>query len=82
MPNGEGAIGAGAYPALAKNEKLSSGAYPVTVVVNGLNAMPGFARMLSDQQVVAVVNYVRGNFGNSFTDAVTEDDVKAARPAR
>jgi len=29
--------------------------------------------------VAAVVNYVRTHFGNTYTDAVTADDVKNAR---
>lgn len=80
MPNGKGAAGAGAYPALAANAKLATAGYPVLVVMNGQKAMPGFARMLSDAQVAAVVNYVRTHFGNDYRDAVTEADTKAARP--
>ena len=37
------------------------------------------ARLMSDDQVAAVVNYVRTHFGNDYTDAVTADDVKNAR---
>ena len=80
MPDGVGAIGAGAYPALARNEKLAAAGYPVTIVVKGRNGMPGFARMLSDAQIAAVVNYTRMHFGNDYQDAVSEADVKAARP--
>jgi mono/diheme cytochrome c family protein len=35
--------------------------------------------MLSDDQVAAVVNYVRTHFGNIYDDAVTAQDVKAVR---
>jgi mono/diheme cytochrome c family protein len=35
--------------------------------------------MLSDDQVAAVVNYVRTHFGNNYQDAVTAEDVKTAR---
>jgi mono/diheme cytochrome c family protein len=35
---------------------------------------------MSDEQVAAVVNYVRTHFGNSYQDAVTAEDAKAARP--
>jgi mono/diheme cytochrome c family protein len=80
MPNGKGAAGAGAYPALAGNEKLGAAGYPVLVVMNGQKAMPGFAGMLSDAQIAAVVNYVRTHFGNHYRDAVTAADVKTARP--
>jgi mono/diheme cytochrome c family protein len=80
MPEGVGAVGAGSYPALARNEKLAAAGYPVTIVVNGRNGMPGFARMLSDVQIAAVVNYTRTHFGNAYTDSVSDADVKAARP--
>ena len=80
MARGEGAKGAGAYPALARDANLSQAGYPVTVVLKGQKAMPPFAGMLSDAQVAAVVNFVRTNFGNAYADAVTAADVKAARP--
>ena len=79
MPAGEGAVGAGAYPALARNERLAAAGYPVLVVLDGSKSMPGFARMLSDAQVAAVVNYIRGNFGNAYSGAVTPSDVARAR---
>ena len=80
MPNAQGAVGAGAYPALAKDPKLEVAGYPIAVVVNGQKAMPAFGPMLSDQQVADVINYVRTHFGNSYKDKVTTADVKTARP--
>lgn len=80
MPEGVGAVGAGKYPALAKNENLEAGAYPVFIVVSGQKAMPPLGSHLDDEQVAAVVNYIRTNFGNHYTDAVTVEDVQAARP--
>jgi mono/diheme cytochrome c family protein len=79
MSKGEGAVGAGRYPALAKNESLKAGAYLIYAVLHGQKGMSPFGRMLSDDQVAAVVNYVRTHFGNNYTDAVTADDVKKAR---
>lgn len=79
MPDAKGAVGAGFYPALAKNPKLAAGGYPVYVVMKGLNGMPAIGGMMSDQQVADVVNYVRTHFGNKYKDAVTAADVKAAR---
>jgi mono/diheme cytochrome c family protein len=79
MPDGRGAAGAGAYPALARNAKLEAAGYPVSLVVNGQKAMPAFGTQLDDNQVAAVVNYVRGNFGNAYADRVSADDVKATR---
>jgi mono/diheme cytochrome c family protein len=79
MPDGRGATGAAAYPALVRNAKLEAAGYPVLLVVNGRKAMPDFGRMLSDDQVAAVVNYIRSNFGNAYADRVSVNDVKAAR---
>lgn len=79
MSKGEGAVGAGKYPALAKNENLESSGYPVTVILNGQKAMPPLGSMLSDDQIAAVVNYVRTNFGNNYKDAVKPEDVKDVR---
>ncbi|MGH6643539.1 MAG: c-type cytochrome [Bradyrhizobium sp.] len=80
MPDGKGAIGAGAYPSLAQDSNLQSGGYPVYVVVRGQRAMPPVGALMSDTQVAAVVNYVRTHFGNQYQDAVSPDDVKSARP--
>jgi mono/diheme cytochrome c family protein len=79
MPAGEGATGAGTYPALAKNPKLAAGAYPLAMVINGNKGMPPFGALLTDQQAAAVVNYVRSHFGNQYADEVTAADAKAAR---
>jgi mono/diheme cytochrome c family protein len=79
MPDAKGAVGAGAYPALARNPKLEEPGYPVAVVVHGQKAMPAFGGALSDQQIADVVNYVRTHFGNLYAGAVVPDDVKAAR---
>jgi mono/diheme cytochrome c family protein len=80
MSDGKGATGAGTYPSLAGDRNLEAGGYPITVVVNGLRGMPPFGAMLSDDQVAAVVNYVRTHFGNRYSDAVTSEDVRTARP--
>jgi len=79
MPDGQGATGAGTYPALAKNPKLSAAAYPVFMVINGRKGMPPFGNQLTDQQVAAVVNYVRTHFGNDYRDEVTAADAGLAR---
>lgn len=79
MPDGQGAVGAGAYPALAQNTRLADAAYAVGVVLHGQNAMPGFAHTLSDRQIADVVGFIRTDFGNRYPDAPTEADVKRAR---
>ena len=80
MPDGKGAAGAGTYPSLAGNKKLEAVGYPVYVVVRGQRAMPPFGMMMNDDQVAAVVNYLRTHFGNDYKDAVTAEDVKVVRP--
>jgi mono/diheme cytochrome c family protein len=79
MPDGTGASGAGTYPSLAKNQNLQSSGYPIMLVVRGQRGMPPFGDMMNDDQVAAVVNYVRTHFGNTYRDAVTSKDVKDAR---
>jgi mono/diheme cytochrome c family protein len=79
MPEGVGAVGAGTYPALARNPKLATAGYPLFLVIHGRKGMPPFGKLLTDQQVAAVVNYIRTHFGNDFPDAVSDDDARAAR---
>jgi mono/diheme cytochrome c family protein len=79
MPDGKGATGAGAYPALAADTALGARGYPVYVVVNGQRAMPPFGDLMDDGQVAAVVNYVRTHLGNTYNDEVTADDVQIVR---
>ena len=80
MPDGNGASGAGTYPSLSKDGNLQSSGYPVYVIVRGQKAMPPIGALMSDEQVAAVVNYLRTHFGNQYTDAVTAEDVKRVRP--
>jgi mono/diheme cytochrome c family protein len=75
---GRGAAGAGAYPALADNPHLADYGYPVSMVLNGHGGMPWFNGVLSPVQIADVVNFVRGHFGNHYTDIVTPDFVAAA----
>lgn len=79
MGNGEGAIGAGQYPALARNPKLETAAYPTYIVLHGQKAMPAIGRLMTDEQVAAVVNYVRSHFGNDYGTPTTAEEVKQAR---
>lgn len=80
MPNGEGAVGAGMYPALAGNENLLGADYPIYVIVNGLRGMPALGGQLDDEQIAAVVNYIRTGFGNEWSeDPATVETVAASR---
>jgi mono/diheme cytochrome c family protein len=79
MPDAKGAIGAGAYPALADNPRLKAAIYPVVVVLHGQRAMPSFGDSLNDEQIANVINYVRTHFGNHYKDQVSPQAVKAQR---
>ena len=65
----------------AGDKALEAPGYPLSVVVNGQHGMPPVGIMMNDEQVAAVVNYVRTHFSNHYQDAVTADNVKAARSA-
>ena len=80
MAAAQGAVGGGAYPALANDPKLSVAGYSVLVVINGSKGMPPFGALLDDEQVAAVVNYVRAHFGNAYLDSVSPGDVGSTRP--
>lgn len=79
MSDAKGAQGAAKYPALAQNPRLKAAAYPVHVVLEGQHAMPRFGLLLDDEQVAAVVDYVRSNFGNRYHDKTPVSLVKALR---
>jgi mono/diheme cytochrome c family protein len=79
MGNGQGAVGAGQYPSLARNPKLETGDYATYVVLHGQKAMPAIGRLMTDDQVAAVVNYIRTHFGNDYRAPVAAEDVKNAR---
>jgi mono/diheme cytochrome c family protein len=81
MPDAKGAIGAGAYPALASNPRLAAAIYPITVVLRGQRAMISLGESLDDAQVASVLNYVRTHFGNHYKDVVTPAAVAARRAA-
>ena len=88
MPNAVGAIGAGHYPALAKDPTLASRQYMALTLLMGRRNMPAFGAkhalgfagppaVLNDAQIAAVVNYVRTHFGNHYTDRITAAEVGA-----
>jgi len=79
MPDAKGATGAGTYPSLAGDKALEAGGYAIHCVVKGRHAMPPVGVMMTDDQVAAVVNYVRTHFGNDYHDTVTAADVRAVR---
>jgi mono/diheme cytochrome c family protein len=79
MPDAKGAVGAGMYPALARNANLETAGYPVGIVLHGQKAMPALGEYFTDEQIANVVNYVRTNFDNHYSDKVKPADVKAQR---
>ena len=79
MSDAKGAKGVAQYPALASDTNLAGAPYPIYMVLKGQGAMPGFASVMSDQQIADVVNYVRSHFGNQYEDLVQVTDVKSLR---
>jgi mono/diheme cytochrome c family protein len=79
QPDAKGAAGAAAYPPLASNKKLASAGFMLDVLFEGLRGMPPLGRMMSDEQVADVVNYIRTHFGNSYAGPVSAAQVSAAR---
>ena len=79
MANAQGATGAATIPALAGNNHLAAPAYPIYVVLYGHGAMPALGELLGDDQIAAVLNYVRQNFGNHFSGQISPSEVKASR---
>ena len=88
MQDASGAVGAGHYPALAKNPTLASRQYMALTILTGRRNMPacgarhaigfgGPAAVLSETQIAAVVNYVRTHFGNHYKDQITAAEVEA-----
>jgi mono/diheme cytochrome c family protein len=93
MPDGKGAVGAGRYPALAKDPAIASRQFMELTLLLGRRNMPAFGGRhalgfvtapvsLTEEQIAAVVNYVRTHFGNHYTDKATADEIRALdRPA-
>lgn len=90
MPDGRGATGAGHYPALAGDRALLSAPFMALTLIEGRRNMPAFGGKgsegffyivptLDDEQIAAVVNYVRTHFGNHFQGSITAAQVKALR---
>ncbi|MDZ3992417.1 cytochrome c [Pseudomonas sp. Teo4] len=77
MDHGQGAQGAGHYPALAQNPKLAASAYAIFMVGKGQGGMPAFASRLDDEQIAAVVSYIRTHNGNAFDTPVSAAEVRA-----
>jgi mono/diheme cytochrome c family protein len=88
MPDAGGAVGAGRYPALAKDPTLVSRQLMALTILMGRRNMPAFGArhaiafggppaVLSEAQIAAVINYVRSHFGNHYKDQITAAEVSA-----
>ena len=88
MRDAAGAVGAGHYPALAKDPALASRQVMATTILMGRRNMPAFGArhavgfggppaVLSEAQIAAVINYVRSHFGNQYKDQITAAEVTA-----
>lgn len=82
MADAKGAVGAGAYPALAADPRLAAKMYPAMLVLKGQGAMPVFGDVMDDEQIANVVNYLRSSFGNAYGDKLTPAEVAALRPPK
>jgi mono/diheme cytochrome c family protein len=90
MPDGKGAVGAARYPALAGDGSLASTQFMAMTLLEGRRNMPAFGGngdvglffsvpTLNDEQIAAVINYVRSSFGNRFPGRITAAEVAALR---
>jgi mono/diheme cytochrome c family protein len=92
MPDARGASGAGKYPALAGDRALVSTEFMAITLLEGRRNMPAFGGKggdfffplptLDDDQIAAVINYVRSNFGNHYKGTISAAQVKALRRPR
>ena len=88
MSAAQGALGAGHFPALAKDGTLASRQYMAITLLMGRRNMPAFGAKhaigfggapatLSEEQIAAVINYVRSHFGNHYTDLISVAEVRS-----
>lgn len=87
--NGQGIPSA--FPPLDGSEWVANKNQVAAIVLKGLQGeievkgqkfagvMPPHDQQLSDEQIQAVVNYVRTNWGNSFDDEISLEEVKGLR---
>lgn len=81
LAGGEGASGAGAYPALKGDARLASTDYLLSVLLGGQHAMPALGRAMSDAQLADLVNYLQKTFVGAGDDAATPERAATARAA-
>ncbi|MGD9739214.1 MAG: cytochrome c [Bauldia sp.] len=75
-----GAEGQGGFgPALAGNADLADNALVINQVLNGGEMMPALAASLTDEQIVAVLNYIRSSWGNTNPTPIEITEVTQTR---
>lgn len=75
--NGQGIPGA--FPALAKDKFVVGAPQPlIATLLKGRKAMPSFKGTLKDDQIAAVLTYIRSSWGNT-APAIPPAAVAAAR---
>jgi mono/diheme cytochrome c family protein len=81
QPGGAGIEGV--YPALAGNPfvTLEDPSVVISTVLNGRGGMPRFASNFSDEQLAAILTYVRTSLGENHAGAVTPEQVAEVRAA-
>jgi len=79
QPNGKGA---GTFPAL-DGSKVVSGPKEaqIRLILNGKNAMPKWAGVISDGDIASVITYERNAWGNKTGEVIQTSDVVSARAA-
>jgi mono/diheme cytochrome c family protein len=88
MSDAHGAVGAGYFPSLANDPTLGSRQYMALTLLMGRRNMPAFGAkhaigfggppaILTEEQMAAVINYVRTHFGNHYTDPITAAEIRA-----
>ncbi|HEX5472236.1 MAG TPA: cytochrome c [Lacipirellulaceae bacterium] len=74
-----GQLGTGGFgSALAGDRILAIKQFVIAQILIGRGKMPPFGGQLSDDDVAAVAQYIRNNWGNDF-GPVTANDVKSVR---
>lgn len=75
----EGGEGAGIFPALDGNPFVTQDPEPpIRQVINGRGAMPGFGNFLSNEEIAAIVSYIRNAWTND-APVVMPDQVQQVR---
>ena len=77
QPNGKGA---GAFPAL-DGSKVVTGPKEAqyNIMLNGKNAMPKWAGVISDGDIAAVITYTRNAWGNKTGEIIQTQEIITAR---